>query len=125
MELHVTGSLSEIRALFTAPSSVILERIGEVSESVSVLAIKLTQVKEIVMATAEQFTAGFARLDAATTAVATLIRDLIAKQQAGGMTAAEEDAAQARLLAAADALEAMAASPTDPVPVPVPEVPQV
>lgn len=77
------------------------------------------------MATAEQFTAGFARLDAATTAVATLIRDLIAKQQAGGMTAAEEDAAQARLLAAADALEAMAASPTDPVPVPVPEVPQV
>jgi hypothetical protein len=80
----------------------------------------ILSLKEILMATAAEFTAGFARIDAATTAIATLIRDLIAKQQAGNMTADEEAAAQAKLLQVADSLEAMASTPTDPVPVPVP-----
>lgn len=79
------------------------------------------RLEKLIMTTSAEFTAGFARVDAATTAIAALIRDLIAKQQAGGMTADEEAAAQTKLLAVADALEAMAATPTDPVPVPVPD----
>lgn len=80
----------------------------------------LTQLKEISMATAAEFTAGFARIDAATTAIATLIRDLIAKQQAGGMTAEEEADVFTQFEAVATSLEAMAATPTNPVPIPVP-----
>jgi len=78
------------------------------------------QLKGLIMATAAEFTAGFDRVDAATNAIAALIRTLVERQQSGSMTAAEETAAQNKLLQVADALEAMAATPTDPVPVSVP-----
>lgn len=81
-------------------------------------AILATQ--EIIMASNAQFETAFDRINVATSAIAQLIRDLIANQQAGNMSAEEEDAAQAKLLACADALEAMAAEPTNPIPKPVP-----
>ena len=92
------------------------EQMAKLVESAS----SILNVKEILMTTAADFQAGFARMNAATTAIAELIRALIAKQQAGGMTAEEETAVFNQFNAVADSLEAMAATPTDPVPVPVP-----
>jgi hypothetical protein len=74
-------------------------------------------LRRLIMATKEEFEAGFARVDAATTGIANVIRELIAKIEAGGMTAEEEAAVLARLGQSADALEAMAVTPEDPVPV--------
>jgi hypothetical protein len=70
-----------------------------------------------IMATLVEFEAGFARVDAATTAIANLIRDLTAQLAAGGLNAAQEQAIFDRLGLAAGALEAMAVTPTDPVPI--------
>jgi len=94
---------------------------GDLRSLVLAIAENLTSVKETIMTTAAEFTAGFARVDAATTAIAALIRTLL-DRPFGGMTAAEEDAAKAQLDAIATSLEAMAATPIDPVPVPVPVV---
>lgn len=80
----------------------------------------INELKGLIMTTAAEFNAGFARIDAATTAIGQLIRDIVASQQAGSMTAEEEEAAQTKLLACATALEAMATNPTEPVPVAVP-----
>lgn len=93
---------------------------GELKAMLDKLAESVSQLKETIMVTAAQSDAAFERVNVATTAIAVLIRDLITKQQAGGMTAAEEEAGQTKLLGVADALEAMAVTPTDPVPVAVP-----
>lgn len=94
---------------------------GATEDELRAINLSLVELKELTMTTAAEFTAGFARIDEATTKIAALIRDLISKQQAGGMTEEEETAAQDKLLLVASALEAMAATPTDPVPEPVPE----
>lgn len=78
----------------------------------------LADLKGIAMATQAEFEAGFARVDAATTAIAAILRDLAG--QIGSMTSAQEDAARDRLNAVASTLEAMAVTPTNPVPTPVP-----
>lgn len=78
----------------------------------------IKDLKEILMATAADFAAGFARIDTATTAIADLLRQI--STQVGSMTKDEEEAAKAKLNSIADTLEAMAANPVNPVPVPVP-----
>lgn len=93
---------------------------GATAEELKAIHASLICIKELIMITAAEMTAGFDRLDVATSAVADLIRNLVAGQKAGNMTEAEEDAAHARLLMAADALEAMGKAPGDPVPIPVP-----
>lgn len=70
------------------------------------------------MATAQDFQNLRARFDAATTAVAGVIRDLKAKLETGGLTATEEAEALASLGSVADQLEAMGKPD-----VPLPEVP--
>ena len=79
------------------------------------------QIEEARMATEEQFAAAFERLNTATTAVANLIRQLRDDLASGGLTPEQEADKLAKLGLAADALEAMAQNPTNPVPVPVPE----
>jgi hypothetical protein len=78
------------------------------------------EIKELIMATAAEFTAGFAKLDAATSAIAARIQKYIDAVQTGNMTDAEEAAALATLGGAVTALEAMGKDPVNPVPVPVP-----
>lgn len=91
------------------------------AEIAAALSPSLSKLENLIMATSQQYADAQARIDEATTAIAALIRKLVAQQQAGGMTAEEEDAALAKYSAVADALEAMGKDPNDPVPVPVPE----
>ncbi len=79
-------------------------------------------LKGMIMASKEQFEAAFARVDTATSGIAKVIRDLIAKIQGGGMTAEEEAAILAKLDQSATALEGMAVDPTNPVPTEPPTV---
>lgn len=93
---------------------------GATADDLRAIHSTLVDLKDRIMATAQQFQEGFARIDTATTAIAALIRSLVEKQQAGNMNEAEESAAQDKLLQVAASLEAMAVKPADPVPVPVP-----
>ena len=81
----------------------------------------LQRTERLLMTSLQDFKDGFARIDAATSAIAQKLRDL--SGQIGNMSAADEDAAKALLDSAASALEAMGANPDNPVPVPVPEEP--
>lgn len=79
----------------------------------------IRRMTETIMATQDQFKAGFARIDAATTAIANKLREL--KDIIGSsMTAEQEDAARADLERVAAALETMASDPTNPTPLPIP-----
>ncbi len=69
------------------------------------------------MTTDAQWAAAFERLNTATSAIAALIQKLVDQLGQGGLTADQEAAALAKLGDAATALEAMAQTPTDPVPV--------
>jgi hypothetical protein len=93
----------------------------ELHEVLCKILVSLERLELIMATTAAEFTAGFARIDAATTAIAERLRTLSAGL--GGMTPAEEDAAKAQLDALAATLEAMGANPDQPVPVPVPPEP--
>lgn len=68
---------------------------------------KLEQEIKQLMATKADFDSRFDRLDAATANIAKQIADLKAQIAAGGMTAAEEDAAVATLESKTAALEAL------------------
>lgn len=71
------------------------------------------------MATQQQFADGFAKIDKATNDLAARIESLVASIKSG-LTPAEEAAALTQLEALVPVLEGMAASPADPVPMPVP-----
>jgi hypothetical protein len=79
-------------------------------------------VKEIKMKL-KDFEEAFARVDEATTAIGTKLRELAEKVANGGMTAEEEAQVAERLQALAGTLETMGSDPTDPIPNPVPEDP--
>jgi hypothetical protein len=68
------------------------------------------------MATQADYDALIDRLNAATSKVAGVLRDLRDKLAAGGMTADEEAAELAKLGAVADSLDALGADPTNPIP---------
>lgn len=89
---------------------------GEQAKKLDKILARLSTIKEILMATAAEYQAGFDRVDAATSNIATLIRTLI-DRPLGGMSSAEEDAFKAKLESVAGSLEAMAATPTNPVPI--------
>lgn len=69
------------------------------------------------MATQAEFAAAFERVNAATTAIATLLRELRDALASGGLTAEQEAEQLAKLGQVADALDAMAQNPTNPVPI--------
>lgn len=79
----------------------------------------LREIKGTVMATQQEFQAGFAKIDTATNALAARIEALVASLKSG-LTPAEEAAALAQLEALVPVLEGMANDPGTPVPVPVP-----
>lgn len=91
-------------------------KVGALAETQS---LKFQELKELIMATAADFQAGFAKLDAATTAIAARIQKYIDAKQSG-MTDAEEAAALVELGRLVAPLEAMGKDPVDPVPVILP-----
>lgn len=95
--------------------------IGELKHLIQSLVIATGQLKEKVMTSAAEFTAAFERVNVATSAIAERLRTL--SGQIGSMSGAEEDAAKAQLDQLAATLEAMGATPDNPVPVPLPETP--
>lgn len=116
MAITVTGPVAELRELFAVSDPAVLGRLNDIVLTLAVLGTNQGKI----MATLTEFETAFARVDSATTAIATLIRDLTAQLVTGGLDAAQEQAIFERLGGAATALEAMAVTPTDPVPVPVP-----
>ena len=95
----------------------------ELYELLARMLASLQRIEGLIMTSLQDFQAGFARIDTATTAIAERLRTL--SQNLGGMTPAEEDAAKAQLDALATTLEAMGANPDQPVPVEVPPAPPV
>lgn len=93
---------------------------GEQAKKLDKILANILKLEKLTMATAAEFQAGFDRVDAATTGIANLIRTLI-DRPLSGMSTAEEDTFKAKLEQVASSLEAMAATPTDPVPEPVPD----
>ncbi len=63
------------------------------------------------MATQAEFEAAFAELDAETTRIGAVIDDLVAKLNAGGLTAEQETAILAQVKAETDKLRALGANP--------------
>lgn len=76
------------------------------------------------MAKPGDYTSLVAAIDAETTRIANKIQTLLDAIAAGGMSAAEEDAAQASLQAQVDRLKTIGADPVEPIP-PVPVEPPV
>jgi len=68
------------------------------------------------MAKAESYAALVAAIDAETTRIANKIQTLLDQIAAGGMSAADEDAAQAALQAQVDRLRTIGADPVEPIP---------
>lgn len=71
------------------------------------------------MALVDDMKAGFARVDAATTAVGARL-DALAAAIAGGVSAADAAPMVAELTKLGDSLEAMAKDPNNPTPTPLP-----
>lgn len=84
------------------------------------LAPLFKRLEKILMGMKEDYEAGFAEIDAATTSIAERIQDFLDAQAAGGMTVEEEAANLTKLQTVVASLKAMGKTPTDPVPVPVP-----
>lgn len=80
------------------------------------------QKLEAIMATQAEFQAAFDRINAATNQVATLLNNLRDQVSELGLDATVEAQLLSQLQGAAGALEAMAVTPTDPVPVEPPPV---
>lgn len=95
--------------------------LGQSAKLLNEILRQLTRMEVKIMATAAEFTAAFAKIDAATTLIADRLRTL--STNIGSMTAEEEGSARDQLEALATTLESMATTPTDPVPVPVPDEP--
>jgi uncharacterized protein YabE (DUF348 family) len=68
------------------------------------------------MAKPESYAALVAAIDAETTRIATKIQTLLDKIIAGGMSAADEDAAEAALQAQVDRLKTIGTDPAEPIP---------
>jgi hypothetical protein len=75
------------------------------------------------MATPDSYAALVAALDAETTRIGLKVQEYLDTIAAGGMSAAEEDAAQAGLQAVADRLKAIGSDPAEPIPPVEPEAP--
>src|SRR5205814_9009796 len=77
---------------------------------------RITLKMERGMATAKDFKDLVTLMGAETDTLAARIDSILAKLQAGGMTAAEQDAALADMQAVSDRLKALGADPADPIP---------
>lgn len=76
----------------------------------------LRRGQEEIMGRLEEFNAILARIDTATTDIATKINDLLAQIAAGGLTDAEEQTVIAQITEQTERLEGIAHDPADPVP---------
>lgn len=114
--------LSDLKLLLgiDTPDSTIIEELRSAIEGLKMSMRELTLWRQTVMATLEQFTAAFARIDTATTAIADRIKKLEDSIKNMGLTAAQEDTLLGQLSGLADSLDAMGKEPTNPVPVPPP-----
>ena len=68
------------------------------------------------MAKPESYAALVAAIDVETTRIASKIEELLAKITAGGMSAADEDAAGVAIAAQLDKLKALGQDPAQPIP---------
>ncbi len=92
----------------------VLVLLGAIFVLVVVVAVRQEVIR---MASEAEFQAAFDRVNVATSAIAAILRDLRDKLKAGGLTAQQEDAELEKLGTVADALEAMAVEPANPVPI--------
>ena|SRR6266446_5176653 len=98
----------------------ILQRIWEELTAIHQLLAQNSKKLEKLMALADDLKTAIAKLDTETTQIGVVINALVAKLQAGNLSAQEQADIFAALKATSDHLTALGVDPTNPVPPPTP-----